>query len=799
MILLTPGTRWISPLPLLAALLVMLCALSCPFSRPAFAQARPPLMREPNQRVLPNSAILGEGPYAATIERLHVVRQYPLSDVRSNPQMTLGDTHLDFTPLLNNPRALVNVAQRLHAMPQQVEVRQDSSDVNEVDQGLVIHQVLSYRILPGKCADPRAKEQLASAGIGCFTRATTSQRVQEFSMPGSPRYVADPGRRQAAIAAYLKNSALQQADADSHIADLRKQLANPAQRAAIVAQVGADEATRMDKLSDTELEEEVINSATQSFEETIFVPTVESANYAHPPYSLNISPGAAEIAATHQLLSGSPGASPSNFPKLMRIVPPANFHNSGSTLTPGGDQVTDFDLGTYYYLTGFTIGHDYEWKLGISTTINWCVVGCSSTYSVNLYAGFNYGFGLRFPIQADLKYHNVVHPNNSADATMTADFEPIEGNDQDFQATGLSGDQLFDAKELVAQVGANAGFNFNLPVIGSNGMGFSVGVDFTNFLPAPYTGGHFLPPAPGTGGINSPFILNQIDLLGGLLNFGVVGGQVFPAVNINLHSNKLQFTLNDEISRRQILVPRTGQTFNVSAESSPGHDSHFGFGNPVYNLGFTLTPGIDAHAFVDLAVWSDSWDWPVWFPQLAVNLPPGGVDFSCHQGTTCVFDFQPVTQAAVTSGLIKRLESEGCTQRGNVLACTRLQGYLDCDNAVKTEHPLGVQSCDPGMVLKEEDSADRTLTGGGCQRNGSIGNYLCPMEQGMLGLCNTMLNNGAILSCGILVPTSTDQILKRGGCTGDAGKPGAYLCPSGMMGLCQLYVSNKVIFSCQKK
>jgi hypothetical protein len=67
--------------------------------------------------------------------------------------------------------------------------------------------------------------------------------------------------------------------------------------------------------------------------------------------------------------------------------------------------------------------------------------------------------------------------------------------------------------------------------------------------------------------------------------------------------------------------------------------------------------------------------------------------------------------------------------------------------------------------------------------------------KGMVGLCEAMLKNGAVLSCGALVPASTDEILKRGGCT-DKDKAGAFVCPSSMMGLCQLYVKNGVILSC---
>ena len=66
-----------------------------------------------------------------------------------------------------------------------------------------------------------------------------------------------------------------------------------------------------------------------------------------------------------------------------------------------------------------------------------------------------------------------------------------------------------------------------------------------------------------------------------------------------------------------------------------------------YNLGFIVTPGVDAHAFIDISVWSDSWDFPVWFPAVAVTLPPGGIDFSCHSGTVCRRDY--VYAAAASS------------------------------------------------------------------------------------------------------------------------------------------------------
>lgn len=64
----------------------------------------------------------------------------------------------------------------------------------------------------------------------------------------------------------------------------------------------------------------------------------------------------------------------------------------------------------------------------------------------------------------------------------------------------------------------------------------------------------------------------------------------------------------------------------------------------------------------------------------------------------------------------------------------------------------------------------------------------------MLGLCEAMLKNGAVASCGALVQGVVDEILKRGHCTGSEG---AYVCPSGMMGLCNDYLKNQEILSCK--
>jgi hypothetical protein len=301
-------------------------------------------------RPVANSVILRGGTHDETMQRLHVLRKYDLAGLRASPQVTVGEARLDFSPMLNNPKALFNVAQQLHQIPQHVQMVEEASEVSEIDEGMVIHHVLAYRILPGKCADPAATAQLARLGVGCFTRAPMNGRVAEFSKPGSLRYVANAQKRQEAITNFQRNTAQAEADANNGIAQLRTALSNPSQRAAVVAQVGEAEATRMASLNDDQLKEEVINSGVQRVEQAMFVPKIESANYAHLQHALTITPSAAEMDAAQSLLrDGVPehGGDPPNFPKLLKIVPARPLANSAAA---SGDKAAMSNWVPTYFL-----------------------------------------------------------------------------------------------------------------------------------------------------------------------------------------------------------------------------------------------------------------------------------------------------------------------------------------------------------------------------------------------------------------------------------------------------------------
>ena len=197
--------------------------------------------------------------------------------------------------------------------------------------------------------------------------------------------------------------------------------------------------------------------------------------------------------------------------------------------------------------------------------------------------------------------------------------------------------QIFRGQEFVAELGAFAGYDYKLPVIGSGSKTLSAEINLAKMLPAPYTNGHFTPPMPGTTSGEIPFVFSSVDLLMGYGNWGAAGVLVHPAVKVGLHSDSLRMTLHDNVAGTdQPIVSGTRMRLGVDPARK---QSNFWIGDPVYNLGFIVTPGVDAHAFIDVGVWSNHWHFPVWFPDIAIRLPPGGIDFSCHAETICRRDY----------------------------------------------------------------------------------------------------------------------------------------------------------------
>ena len=554
----------------------------------------PPIRLSNTARVA--SVTLAPASHDEVMHSLRVTRQYSAARIAQNPVVMLGRTRVDLTPVLTNPDALTNVAARIHQFPALAEVTAEELSVNEVEQGLIIRQFLSYRIRPGACA---GRASLGRVNIPCFVPSSPRQRIAAFSNPDDPHFVADPDARATALAEAEAKSATLETDFAKHVADLRAMLASPTERARMDAEVGPEEAARLAALPDDQLTEEVINDGETKLEQVMFVPNNDSVDAPPPP---------AEVAAPED----------------------------------SADVTVDTPLPDHILITGFTLGRKYEWKKRIEKTIKWCLIDCSQTYYAEIYAKFTFGFGLRFPLKLGGTYHYARHLKTET-ATLTPTFEPVDGTAADYASAGLASDQLFDGQELVAEVGADAGMGYNLPGVGGTDVGFGRRKDFTADLPAPFTHGQFRPPAPGESNLpEMTEVFTDFDLIGGLANFGIVGGQIFPMVKVALSSKSLTFKMTDLISHNQTLLTETGTKVALAIDPTD-HSSRFSLGDPLYNLGFTVTPGVDARIFLDLALWSNHWDWQVWFPQLSIELPPGGVDFACHADTVCkrIYKFSP--------------------------------------------------------------------------------------------------------------------------------------------------------------
>lgn len=562
-------------------------------------------------RGMSNSVTLRAGASSAVIQSLRVSRQLPLSQLRSEPVLKLGNVRVNMGPVLSNPRALFNVAQRVRLQPQLAEVIFDDTQVYEVDQGLIVRSFMTYRIKPGVCNDPQKRAKLGTSGVSCATKLSGQVRAAAFGNPTDVRYVADPAKRAQAVAEAQSKSVLVDADLNANVAQLRASLSDPTARALIDTERGAGESSRLAALSDEQLKEELVTTSATSIEQTAFIPRADKldAMRAQP-----VSTGGA----------------------------PAPEQGK-----PDQDVVTQ--LTPRIFLTGFTLGRNYEWKERVQKKIGWCAVYCK-TYYAEAYVSFSYAFGLRFPIRLEGNYQ--YHKAGTVEtATVTPTFTPFNGNEADYASTGLPGDKILEGKEIVAQVSASGGAGYNLPGLPASSVAATVPVDFTQYLSGDFTNGQFAPPAPGAAeNPNMVKTIDEIDLLGGLANFGVFGAQVFPAIKLELDSESLTFSLYDKLLSSDTRIS-SGQKVDLAVRPSD-HSSQFVISDPVYELSFLVTPGIDARVFLDLAVWSDHWDWFLWFPQLQIELPPGGAKFGCHAATVCSrhYSYTPTSQTDTAGG-----------------------------------------------------------------------------------------------------------------------------------------------------
>lgn len=560
---------------------------------------------------------------------LPIRRQLPISAIRAVPQVSLGSATVNFTPVLQNPAALFNVANRLRSLPLLAKVERDEADVVEIDEGLLVRSELKYTVQPGACANSASRSQLEAAGNSCFRQFNGIQRLSALSNPQSASFIVDPVARAAAIANYRAAITADHSELQARAAETRASISDPAKRAALVAKVGAAEAQRITNLSEDQLVEEMVNAGEVEVEQVLFVPKAESTTSF--PRLTAIAPMAFDPAFMQRVGVGRTQT-------IMNALANPAFQQALEAQNARNQPMTK-DLGPYVFLTGFTLGKHYEWQTRVQYKVDPCryipfVDSCKKTYYIEPYAKLGYGFGLRFPVEVTGHYSYPAYPGQTDKARVSLTYRPINGSRQHYLDSGLDQDKLFEGKELVAEFEATAGFRYKVPFKQGD---FSIGIakDFTDGLPAPFANGQFRPPTPGTAGIEAfKRTFTEFDLLGGQGNYGFAGVTVYPAIRVDLASSKLDVTLVDRSADRDFTISHSGHARVVSVDDTGM--SKIAFGNPVYNLSFKVTPGIEAHAFVDVAVWEKDWNWPVWFPEIGVELPPGGVDFACHAETRCL-------------------------------------------------------------------------------------------------------------------------------------------------------------------
>jgi hypothetical protein len=542
------------------------------------------------------------GRNSGSVQGLKVIRQFPMVQLGKNPEITLGKTRFSMAPVFANPSALPNIAKRLRTTPQLVTVVAEDIAVTEVDRGsrgrgLQVWQFLSYQIKPGVCSNAGRRGALAKDGVGCSNRLSNQARAAAFANAKDPHYVADPAQRAKALADANVKVAQANAAIAIDIAKIRTALSSAEGRAHFDDERGPGEGARLSALTDDQLTEEMINSGLTKIEQVLFIPSSEATAMRKPP-------------ATLQLADPKP-------------------------------EPVDVDraLEPRVFLTGFTLGREFKWQQRVEKTIDFCPwpVDCPTTYYAEVYAGFSYGLGLRFPIKLSGTYHH--HQDGQAQsASVTTKFAPIDGSVEDYTASGLPGEKLFKAKELVAEFTAYAGAGYNLPFYPSVNLPvIPFGDDLTRKFDVPFTNGQFRPPAPGEFALKPlEVVFRDIDVLGGRANFKIVAAKVFPAIRAKLTSESLTFALHDFYKKADadVVLSYPGAVTDL-AINPKDNSSKFSISDPKYNLSFLVTPGLVGNLSVYIGVWSDDWDFPVWFPQLALKIPEAGVVFTCHDQTTC--------------------------------------------------------------------------------------------------------------------------------------------------------------------
>lgn len=519
-------------------------------------------------------------------------------------------------------------ASRIRSVGSFAKLISNQATISEAGDGVLIASKISYSLKFGACLEHR--QQLLQAGIKCNRSSDAQKSIEKLSDPSSERYIANPQQREEA------RKSLEAAKA--RFEKIGSQIKATLQDPRLTQKLNPKLKVTLLQASNADIANEVLNSGTVEVSQAIYIPSASTLVRGLSKTKL------LEGNTIQNLMKPNPVPKPAR--TFLRQQSPKN--NKGSSIEPkeelliayGGELSQLLASGNTrkkawrqgYFLSGFTFGKQYNWSKRISKTINPCwPLDCPETLYVEPYARFGYGLGLRFPIETRISFED-----SGNHALVELEARAIDGSKRHYTRVGVGQDQVFNGKELVAEIGGEAGFRYNVYV--KNGSKeVSLGYDLTEKLPRPFKNGNFTPPsAENPTAVIAPIFFEDIDLLAGQANFGVAWAKVHPGIKAELTSRNLSFTLADNNPGGRNQTIRSGDKKRVSISNSVADVT---LKDPNYNIGFTITPGVRGRIGVDLYVWEDDWRYDVWIPELSITLPPRGANFSCHAGTTCTQNY----------------------------------------------------------------------------------------------------------------------------------------------------------------
>lgn len=494
---------------------------------------------------------------------------------------------INLSPKSANLSNLVNKALLLRNNPSLGSVISEKASIANLRSGVAIKTLLTYQLNPTACKSAQRNARLKRNGLSCFRPAnatTSATKGKQFSNQRKNRNKADyADQARSELAALLKQTR-------SEIAKTgRKDLLN---------------------LSDEQLTSEILNSAKTTEEETIFIPRNFIVNN-------NLQPV---------------------FNQRIKLLESLNNHQA-----PPPPQSQNIDIEKLEFLTGFTLGKDFEWRKRFSTCIG--LGDRCRTYYIEPYARFGYGLGVRFPMRASNLNFDYEPNSNQNTAKVSVKLEGFDAGTNSYQnlfrASGLQVNNtenypIYSGKELIAEFEARAGLKYKVPVRGTRDWSTGTSIDFTDYLDGDLAGGHVSPR--GQGESLDSTIWAPIDLLGGSGNFGLAGVRVNPGAKISLEINEMELKIKDYNNQRETLIKPSRRTndYNVLVANNL---STFSLKEPSSTAKFNVTPGLRGVAWVDLYLWERDYPVEVFFPQYSVTVPSKGISFGCHQGTACEHKF----------------------------------------------------------------------------------------------------------------------------------------------------------------